>query len=70
MFFPESFESEDNSNQDTVSNENDIGETKNVATSKFQENSIPSNIIDDRENTNNSHILLEILLLTYNLQLI
>ena len=47
LFFPESFESEDNSNQDTVSNENDIGETKNVASSKFQENSIPSNIIDD-----------------------
>ena len=47
LFFPDSFESEDNSNQDTISNENDIDLTNNVDTSTFQENSIPSNIIDD-----------------------
>ena len=47
FFFPYSGESEDNSNQDTISNENDIDLTNNVETSDFQENSIPSNIIDD-----------------------
>jgi hypothetical protein len=47
LFFPDSTESEDNSNQDTVSNENEIDLTNNVETSNFQENSIPSNIIDD-----------------------
>ena len=47
FFFPYSGESEDNSNQDTISNENDIDLTNNVESSNFQENSIPSNIIDD-----------------------
>jgi len=47
LFFPDSFESEDSSNQDTISNENDIDLSNNVDTSNFQENSIPSNIIDD-----------------------
>ena len=47
FFFPYSGESEDNSNQDTISNENDIDLTNKVESSNFQENSIPSNIIDD-----------------------
>ena len=47
LFFQDSSESEDNSNQDTGSNENDIDETNNIETSNSQENSIPSNIIDD-----------------------
>jgi uncharacterized protein with LGFP repeats len=47
FFFPDSTESEVNSNQDTVSQENDIDLTNNVESSNFQENSIPSNIIDD-----------------------
>jgi hypothetical protein len=47
FFFPDSTESEVNSNQDTVSQENDRDLTNNVETSNFQENSIPSNIIDD-----------------------
>jgi len=47
FFFPDSTESEVNSNQGTVSQENDIDLSNNVDTSNFQENSIPSNIIDD-----------------------
>ena len=47
FFFPSSGISEDNSNQDTISNENDIDLTKNVETLDLQENLIPSNIIDD-----------------------
>ena len=47
ILFTNSFESDDNSNQDTVPVENDIDTTNNVETSNFQENSIPSNIIDD-----------------------
>ena len=47
FFFPDLRESEVNSNQDTISNDNNIDLTNNVETSNFQENSIPSNIIDD-----------------------
>ena len=47
LFFPDSFESEDSSNQDPIGKETDIDLTNNVDTSNFQENSIPSNIIDD-----------------------
>ena len=49
ILFTNSFESSSNNNpnQDSVIEENDINEINNVETSNFQENSFPSNIIDD-----------------------
>jgi hypothetical protein len=35
LFFPDSFESEDNSQKETINNENDIDLTNNVETSNF-----------------------------------
>ena len=71
LFFPDSFESEDSSNQDPIGKETDIDLTNNVDTSNFQEYSIPSNIIDDIMRKHQQFaILLGVPLRTYNLPLI
>lgn len=47
FFFPDSSESEETSNQEIISNEKDIDVTDNIESLNFEDNSIPSNIIDN-----------------------